>query len=188
MAEFEIYSEENHPEKSADVIAKANKAYGFVPNLLGALSEAPAVAQAYMDLASAVGNSSLTLEERHVAWFTINTYHGCDYCMAAHTATAKRQKVADDVIEAARMDESYESPKLQALKTFVLEVLDDRGWVSGDKIDVFLEAGFTKQNVLEIILLIAHKTISNYSNHVVHTPLDERFEPFEWKPASLAAE
>ena len=106
MAEFEIYSEENHPEKSADVIAKANKAYGFVPNLLGALSEAPAVAQAYMDLASAVGNSSLTLEERHVAWFTINTYHGCDYCMAAHTATAKRQKVADDVI--ASEDESGE--------------------------------------------------------------------------------
>ena len=102
MAEFEIYSEENHPEKSADVITKAKAAYGFVPNLMGALSEAPAVAQAYMDLAAAIGNSSFTLEERHVAWFTINTYHGCDYCMAAHTATAKRQKISDDVIEAAR--------------------------------------------------------------------------------------
>ncbi len=188
MSKFPIHSEENHPERSAEVLQKTKEKYGFIPNLLGALSEAPAAADAYMAMGEAVGKTSFTGEERHVAWFTINTYHGCDYCMAAHSAMAKGQGISESVIDSARSGNDYEDEKLQALKTFTLAMLDERGWVNEAAIDAFLAAGFTQQNVLELIVIIAHKTLSNYTNHIVHTPLDDPFKPFEWTPTQQAAE
>ena len=188
MSQFPIHSEENHPEKSAEVIAKTKAKYGFVPNLLGALSEAPAAAEAYMNLGAAVGQTSFTAAERHVAWFTINTYHECDYCMAAHSAIAKGEGIPEDVIESARSGGDYQDAKLQALKVFTIAMLDDRGWVNAQAVDAFIAAGYTQQNVLELIVIIAHKTLSNYTNHLVHTPLDAKFKPFEWAPAKQAAE
>ena len=188
MAQFPIHSEDNHPEKSAEVLAKTKAKYGFVPNLLGALSEAPAAADAYMSLGAAVGQTSFTDEERHVAWFTINTYHGCDYCMAANTPMPKGQGISDAVIETARNGGDYEDSRFQALKVFSIAMLDDRGWVKPEAIEAFLAAGFTQQHVLELVVIIAHKTLSNYTNHLVHTPLDDKFKPFEWAPAKQAAE
>lgn len=188
MTDFPIHSETDHPEGSAEVISQVKANYGFVPNLLGALSEAPSVAKAYMDLGKALANSSLTPEERHVAWFTANTYHSCDYCMAAHTGMAKGEKISDEVIETARNGGTYSDPHLQALKEFVTAMLDDRGWVSSETVDKFLDAGFTKRNVHEVTLVLAHKTLSNYTNHLVHTPVDDAFQKFEWKPAAQAAE
>jgi len=34
--------------------------------------------------------------------------------------------------------------------------------------------------VLEVILGLSQKVISNYVNHVAKTPLDEMFQPFAW--------
>ena len=132
--------------------------------------------------------SSFTPTERHVVWFTINAYHDCHYCMAAHTVLAKGEGVPEDVIETARAVGSYEDPKLEALRLFTLSLVENRGWAAPEELEAFLAAGFTKQNVLEIIVVIAHKTLSNYTNHIVETPVDDAFKRFTWtKPVSNAA-
>jgi hypothetical protein len=52
----------------------------------------------------------------------------------------------------------------------------------------FLDAGYTQQQILEVILGLAHKVISNYTNHVAKTPVDAVFKKFAWKkPAAEAA-
>lgn len=188
MSQFTIHTEDNHSAEAAETITKVKGKYGFVPNLLGALAEAPEAAEAYIALGDALKNSAFTPTECHVVWFTINTYHACDYCMAAHTAIAKGERIADDVIETARADGAYADPKLQALKVFTLEMVRERGWVKPDVIETFLAAGYTRRHVLDVILTISHKVLSNYTNHIVETPLDEPFAPFAWTPASEAAE
>lgn len=187
MVDFPIHSEANHPADAAEIIGKVKSKYGFVPNLLGALAEAPPAAEAYLALGDAVGASSFTPTERHVVWFTINAYHECHYCMAAHTGIAKMEKIPEDVIETARSGGDYADPKLQALKMFTVRMLDARGWPTDADLEELFAAGYAKRTVLEVILAIAHKTISNYTNHVVQTPIDQPFQAFEWASSKSAA-
>ena len=123
MSDFSIHSEDNHPEHAAEVIGAVREKYGFVPNLLGALSESPAAVQAYLSLGEALRESSFTPEERHVVWFTINALHECRYCMAAHTGIARSEKISEQVIETARAGTDYADPKLQALKVFTTRMV-----------------------------------------------------------------
>jgi len=108
--------------------------------------------------------------------------------MAAHTLLAKGEKVPEDVIETARAVGSYDDPKLEALRVFTLKLVENRGWTSTEDLEAFLAAGFTKQNVLEIVVVIAHKVLSNYTNHIVATPVDDGFKQYTWtEPLPVAA-
>jgi len=78
--------------------------------------------------------------------------------------------------------------KLEALHSFTAKVVRNRGFVPDDGVDAFLAAGYTKRNVLEVVLGVGTKTLSNYTNHIVHTQLDPFMKGAEWsKPASRAA-
>ena len=188
MSDFTINSLETAEGETKAVLEKAQGRYGFVPNLIGALSHAPGAADVYMQMGNALNASSLKPEELHVVWFALNAYHGCDYCMAAHTGIAKSQKIPEEVIETARAGGVYADERLETLKNFALKMVEARGWVPPEEVQAFVDAGFTQANVIEIILAIAHKTLSNYTNHVVETPLDDRIAPFAWEKPGIAAE
>jgi alkylhydroperoxidase family enzyme len=67
-------------------------------------------------------------------------------------------------------------------------VVESRGFAGDAAVDAFLSAGFTKANVLEVVAVIATKTISTYTNHLTHTP-HEAFmsDPsLAWSAASMA--
>lgn len=76
------------------------------------------------------------------------------------------------------------SDKLEALRTFTLAVMNKRGNVSKADLDAFYQAGYQHRQVLEVILILSQKTMSNYINHIAQTPVDEPFKKFEWKKAS----
>ncbi len=188
MTTFTVHTADSAPAASRALLETAEQRFGGIPNLYGVLAEAPIAVEAYDALGSLLMRSSFTPTERHVVWFTINAYHDCHYCMAAHTFLAKGEKVPEAVIETARAVGTYEDAKLEALRVFTLALTENRGWVSPEELAAFLAAGFTKQNVLEIITVIAHKVLSNYTNHIVDTPVDDVFKRFTWtKPASKAA-
>ncbi len=188
MTTFTIHTADSAPAESKEQLETTQKRKGLIPNLYGVLAEAPIALEAYETLGSLLMRSSFTPTERHVVWFTINAYHDCHYCMAAHTLLAKGEKVPEAVIETARAVGSYEDPKLEALRVFTLNLVENRGWTSPEGLEAFLAAGFTKQNVLENLVVIAHKVLSNYTNHIVNTPVDDVFKQFTWtKPVSDAA-
>lgn len=188
MTTFTIHNTDSAPAGSKEQLESAKQRMGQIPNLYGVLAEAPIAVEAYDVLGGLLMKSSFTPSERHVTWFTINAYHDCHYCMAAHTFLAKGENVPDDVIETARTVGSYTDPKLEALRLFTLKLVENRGWAAPQDLEAFLAAGFTKQHVLEIVVTIAHKVLSNYTNHIVETPVDDVFGRFTWtKPVSNAA-
>jgi len=188
MTTFTVHNAVSAPAESKAQLEQAQQKYGQVPNLYGVLAEAPIAVEAYDTLGSLAMRTSFSPTERHVVWFTINAYHDCHYCMAAHTFLAKGETVSEAVIETARAVGSYEDPKLEALRVFTLSLVENRGWVSPQELEVFQSAGFTKQNVLEIIVIISHKVLSNYTNHIVSTPVDDPFSQYAWaKPVANAA-
>ena len=188
MTSFTIHSPETAPAGSKDQLKATQQRLGLVPNIYGVLAEAPVALEAYDILSNLLKRASFTPAERHVVWFTLNAYHDCHYCMAAHTFLAKGEKVPEEVIETARAVGTYGDPKLEALRVFTLRLVENRGWAAPEELEDFLAADFTKQQVLEIVVIIAHKVLSNYTNHITDTPVDDVFKRFAWtKPAAKAA-
>lgn len=187
MSHFPVHTPASAPARSRKHLEAAQQRYGQVPNLYGTLAEAPVAVEAYDALGGLVMRSSLTPSERHVAWFTINAYHDCRYCMAAHTAIALGEKIPQDVIDTARAVRPYGDPKLEALRLFTLNLVENRGWADPEATDAFLGAGFTRQHMLELVVLIAHKVVSNYTNHIAETPIDSAFEAYAWRPPLVDA-
>jgi len=187
MTDFTIHTPETAPAASKLLLDKSQKAFGRVPGLHGVLAEAPKALEAYQVLGTLFQDTSLTTIEQHVVWLTINYENDCGYCVPAHTGLAKRDAVPDDVIEALRNGTPIADPKLEALRTFTVQVVQKSGWVTDDDVQAFLDAGYTKQQILEVILGLAHKIISNYTNHVAKTPVDAVFKKFAWEKPGVEA-
>ena len=186
MSRFNIHTAQTAPE-AKPLIEGAEKAFGFLPNLLGIMAEAPALLEGYMTLAGIFDKTDLTPTERQIVLMVNNRLNGCTYCMAAHTAIAKSQGVADEVIESLRSGSELADPKLEALRTFAVRINETRGWPEQRGIDALLDAGYTQRTVLEVVLGTALKVMSNYTNHIASTPIDSAFAPYGWsepKPES----
>ena len=182
MNTYKIQSRESAPSAAAPLLDGAEKAYGFIPNLLGVLATSPATLKAYMALGKIFDESSFPPVERQLVILTISRFNECSYCMAAHTAIAGMNNVPQDVIEAIRNDRPIADERLEALRKFTALMLKKRGWVTDKDISAFAAAGFDHAQVLEVVLAISFKTISNYVNHFAKTPLDAAFSSQEWQP------
>ena len=130
-------------------------------------------------------DSGFISAEQEVVFLTISRGNGCHYCMAAHSIIADQiSKVPPPVTDAIREGHPIPDSKLAALSGFTDTLLATRGLPSKAEVQAFLSAGYQERHVLEIILAIAVKTLSNYSNHLFHTPLDEMFAKREWKKSA----
>lgn len=176
--DFTIYTNENAPEESKPLLNAAKENFGFIPNLLGEFAESPAVLEGYLKLNEIVGKTDFTPKEQQLAILAVSVENQCHYCSAVHSTILKNQLDVDEtVVEAVRNGEQLINKKLDALVTYVRNAVAQRGFVEEADIQAFIDAGYTKRQVLEVNLVIALKTISNYTNHLAHTPLDEPFQP-----------
>lgn len=172
---YPIHDLETAPAASKDVLAAAQKGFGFIPNLLGAMAEAPALLKAYTTLSRIFEETSFSASERQVVLLATSHENGCAYCVAAHGVIATMQKVPGDVTEAMCDHRPIADPRLEALRGFTTAVVASRGWPSEADLAAFTAAGYQHQQVLEVLLGVGLKTLSNYTNHICETPLDRAF-------------
>jgi len=175
-----VHTNETAPEESKALMERSKKAYGYVPNLHAVLAGSPQLLEAYQDLHELFTKSSFNDDELTVVWQTINVEHECHYCVPAHTAIAKAMKVDDDIINALRDKTKLPSEKLEVLRDTTLILTRNRGNISQEEIKQFYEAGYSQRQLLDIILGLSQKVISNYTNHIGETPIDKGFEPYKW--------
>lgn len=90
-------------------------------------------------------------------------------------------KVDNEIIESLRNETPLTDAKLESLRTFTLSMVRNRGNVSQQDLEAFYAAGYGEQQVLEIILGLSQKVISNYTNHIANTPVDAAFQKFAWE-------
>ncbi|MDX1442415.1 MAG: carboxymuconolactone decarboxylase family protein [Gammaproteobacteria bacterium] len=173
------------PSESRETMTDIQNGMGFLPNLFGVMAHSPSTVKAYAKLDALFDHSSLDAIERQVVLMTASRLNDCGYCMAAHTGGAKSAGMDKDKIEALRKGERIEGDdKLEALRRFTADVVEKRGWVEDDAVKAFLDAGYEEAQVLDVILGVTMKTLSNYTNHIAGTPLDEELQPMEWKQAA----
>lgn len=175
--DFTIYTTENAPEQSKPLLNAAKENFGFVPNLLGEFAESPAVLEGYLKLNEIVGKTDFTPKEQQLAILAVSIENQCHYCSAIHSTILRNQlNVSDEIVDAVRNGNSLPDRKLNVLVNYAKKAVEQRGFVDDSDIQAFLDVGYSKRQVLEINLIIALKTISNYTNHIADTPVDEAFE------------
>jgi len=178
---FKIHDIDSAPTASSENLANYKKKNGMIPNLFGVMAEAPGLLEGYQLLQQLFMNSSFNAEELTVVWQSINVEHNCTYCVPAHTAIAHSMKVAPALTEALRNQQPMPTEKLQVLQDTTLALVRKRGELSEEEVNRFYATGYGQRQLLEIILGLSQKVMSNYVNHVAGTPSDQVFQKFAWQ-------
>lgn len=181
MTEFKLHTLETAPEGSKEILSGALKQNGFIPNLYGMMAESPELLKVYRQMADLFEATSLSPVEKNIVWLTVSFHNSCHYCMAIHSMVGKMYKLPEEMIEALRTNQPLNDDKLETFRHFVAILVEKRGWALEEDIAKFLAAGYTRKNVLELMVGVGQKIISNYVNHLVHTPLDKQIEGFKWE-------
>ena len=178
MAEFTLYTAENAPEESKPLLADSVAEFGMLPNLHAVMAEAPTLLKGYQVLHELFQNTSFNAEELTVVWQSINVEHDCHYCVPAHSAIAASMKVDQGIVNALVNKTPLADAKLETLRETTLAMTRERGVISDEQIEKFFAVGYGQQQLLEIIVGISQKVMSNYTNHLANTPVDEPFKKF----------
>jgi len=160
LTNFTLHTIDTAPAESKPFLENSIKGFGMIPNLHAVMAESPSVLEAYQAIHAFFQSSSFNSEELTVVWQTINVEHGCHYCVPAHTAVANMMSVDPAISEAMRNGTALSDAKLQTLREM------------------------TKRHLLDIVLGLSQKVMSNYINHFAETPVDEPFAEFAWNGAA----
>lgn len=183
MTEFPVHNKDSAAKEARQTLEVVERTFGFIPNLLGVMAGSPALAEAYIALSDIFERkSALTAIERQVVLLTVSRFHECRYCMAAHSMTATMAEVPTEVIDALRQDRPLADSKLEALRHLVVDLVESRGWPARQVLQDFYDAGYRPEQVLDVLVGVGQKTLSNYTNHLAGTPVDSAMEAHTWSP------
>jgi len=178
MKTFELHTMESAPEGTKPLFENSLKNFGMIPNLHAVLGEDPAVLEAYQLLHKLFQETDFNAAELTVVWQTINVEHECGYCVPAHSLIANMMQVDPAVDTALRNKTALPTEKLQALHETTLSIVQNRGHLTEQELERFYAAGYEPKHILAILLGLSQKVMSNYTNHIAKTPLDESFQKF----------
>ncbi len=188
MDTFTQHTPDSAPLKARPMLEGAIAKLGFLPNLYAHQAEAPAALEAYFSLSAQFDKTSLTPAERQVVLLAASVENACEFCVAAHSMIARDMvKMPAETVDALRASAALPQPRLDALANFTRALVRDRGWVPDETSNHFFAAGFDRQQAIEVVLGVAMKTLSNYTNHVAGTRTNTELSAHAWTKPDTAA-
>ncbi|MEL7220337.1 MAG: carboxymuconolactone decarboxylase family protein [Bacteroidota bacterium] len=179
MSAFNVPSRNEVSSTNQAIFDQLEKGLGFVPNLYATYAYSENALQNYLAFSGA--KTSLKAKEKEVVNLAVSQVNACEYCLAAHTAIAGMNGFNTEQIQEFRAGESSIDNKLDALARLARNITENRGATDTEVVDNFLNAGWTKENLIDTIVLVGDKTISNYLHKTTQVPVD-----FPAAPALLA--
>lgn len=180
MANFSVPTREEVSTKNQEVFDNLQKQVGFVPNLYATYAHSETALGDYLALSGR--KTSLSAKEKEIINLVVSEVNGCAYCLAAHTAIGKMNGFNDDQILEIRTGSASFNEKFDALAKFVKNISVNRSHPDAEVVDNLLAAGYTKENLIDAIVVIGDKTISNYIHGTTQIPVDFPAAP-ELEPA-----
>jgi uncharacterized peroxidase-related enzyme len=168
--DFRLHTLDTAPEASRNGLEQVKQKFGRVPNFFAVAAESPAAVNAYLSLSNIFRTTALTPAEQQIVILTASVENKCDYCVAAHSRGAKAAGVPEDVINAITARNRLKNPKIEALRHLVSQIVEERGWLSDADVQAFLGSGYTKAQLLDVMVGVSMKTLSNDINHLTDPP------------------
>jgi uncharacterized peroxidase-related enzyme len=170
MKKFTVPTKEEVSETNQHIFDNLQKNMGMVPNLYAYFGKNETALADYLALQSR--KNTLTGKEREVINLVVSQVNNCKYCLAAHTVVGKMNGFTDQqVLEIRKAAISFDN-KLAALAEFVKETATTRGEPSEEAVEALFNAGYTEANMIDILIVIGDKIISNYLHKITQLPVD----------------
>lgn len=178
---FPLLDETTAPQGALEALTTTKKNFGMIPNVEKVMALAPQLLSGYAYMWDLFDTTTLTPVERQVVYMTANFENECNYCVPWHSMLAKKVGMESSEIEALRSGAPLADPKLEVLRGFTRTLIANRGNTSKADLKVFFDAGYCDVHALEVILGLAIKLISNYTNSIAGTPLDREVQHLHWE-------
>jgi len=175
MTNFTIPSGGEVSENNQAIFDNLQKSLGFVPNLYAYYAKNETALADY--LAFQNRKSTLKAKEREVINLITSQINGCNYCLSAHTAIGKMNGFTDEQVIELRKGQASFDLKLNALVKFTASTVENRGNATEEVKKAFFDAGFTEANLIDVVIVIGDKVISNYIHNLTKFAIDFPLAP-----------
>jgi uncharacterized peroxidase-related enzyme len=175
MQNFSVPTKEQVSENNQAILDQIKDKLGFVPNLYAYYAKNETALGDYLTLQNR--KSTLKAKEKEIVNLVVSQINGCTYCISAHTAIGKMNGFDDNQILEIRTGSASFDTKLNALAQFTSSVVHNKGKATQEAKNTFLEAGYTEVNLIDVVVLIGDKTISNYIHNLADFAIDFPIAP-----------
>jgi alkylhydroperoxidase family enzyme len=184
MNQFKMHDVNSAPSDARVDLEKIKLNHGNVPNVYAVMAEAPVLLKGHIALKEQFEKATLNKQDRKIVLLTLSREMGSAYDTAVHSGAAEKHSVPVDVIESLRAGAALKDPKMEALRSFTATLVSTRGHVTEADVLAFLAVGYTRANILEIVLAAGAITLTSYTNLIAQPVLDAQFAAKVWKKAS----
>jgi alkylhydroperoxidase family enzyme len=181
MSHFPIYTLDSAPEQSKPAMNGLAQAFGMVPNLIGAIAGSPKLINGLVGVFQQVHGGSFTEAQVQTLLLTNAVTNEAAWPVAFHSFLALKEGLSETDVQAIRARRLPQDKKLAALSHLARTLIEKRGRLDDEDIAAFTAAGFDQALVLEVVLVVAASTITNYSASVANPPLEEMFAQYAWQ-------
>jgi uncharacterized peroxidase-related enzyme len=170
MSQFKVPSRGEVSANNQSIFDNLQKGLGFVPNLYAYYGKNETALADYLALQNR--KTTLSAKEKEIVNLVVSEFNGCRYCLSAHTALGKMNGFTEDQILEIRSGRATFDLKLNALAVFTLSVASNRGNATEEAKSIFFEAGYSEVNMIDVVIVIGDKTISNYIHNLTDLEID----------------
>jgi alkylhydroperoxidase family enzyme len=180
MSSYPVHTIESAPAQSKPVLQQLQQAFGLIPNIAAKMASSPVLINGFIGLFERVHTSSLTEPQIQTLLLTNAVTNASEWAVAFHTALALKEGISSADVEAIRHARLPDDARLAALSTLARALIENRGRIAESDQKRFIEAGFSAEQILEVIAVVAASTITNYTGSVTQPALEAQFEEFAW--------
>lgn len=181
MPSFPVHPIDSAPEQSRPVLQQLQQTFGFIPNIAGVMAESPVLIGAFVQLFQRVHSGTFTEAQIQTLLLTNAVTNACTWAVAFHTALALNEGLEPADVDAIRAGRSPADRQHAALSTLTRAAIEKRGHLDERDVNAFLEAGFRRDQVLEMLAVTAASTITNYAGNITQPPLEAQFQLHAWQ-------
>lgn len=167
---FEIPARENVSPPHQIIYDNLTKAIGFVPNLYAAFAHSENALSIFLTAQNT--KSSLTAKEKEAISLVVSEVNECRYCLSSHSAVAHKYGFTDEQIIEIRSGSVSFDTKLASMVNLSKSIVENKGHADPNAVDQFIEAGYTKANLIDVIMLIGLRSITNYVYAITNVEID----------------
>jgi uncharacterized peroxidase-related enzyme len=172
MSRIAIPQADQTPPASLPLLGAVNKQLGVIPNLMKVIGHSPAALEGYLSLNGALGKGAIGAKTSERIALAVAELNGCGYCLSAHSYLASNLAKLEAVELDANRHGNSSDPKAAAALRFAIRIVGTRGHVSDEDLAAVKAAGYGEAEIIEIVLLVALNTLTNYVNNVAQTTID----------------
>lgn len=170
MRPFDVPTRDEVSDQNKQIFDDLESKLGFVPNIYATYAYSDHAPGRY--LAFANGKTSLNNKEKEVINLVVSQVNGCSYCQAAHTALGKMNGFSEEQTVELRQGKASFNEKFDALAKLTKAIAENSGNIPDDILENFFNAGYTKENLIDVIVNIGEKATTNYLHNVTKIPVD----------------